>query len=283
MKDFQEWLDRLASAEKEAAMIRPETVVGPTWTAPAVNAPVALIASPHPDDEVIIGGLALRLRREGWRVVNLAVTLGSDRSRREARRAELVAACAVAGFELEVAGEGEAGLDGIRPETLARDPERWALAVDAIAKVLSARRPRVVFLPHQEDHHPTHIGTSRVVAAALEAAGLVDETWTAETEFWAPMRAPNLLAEVPEADLALLLGALRQHDGEVARNPYHLRLPAWMSDNVRRGSEWIGGAGSAGADFRYGTLYRLARRGSSLSPKILPAHCPASSLFTTGT
>lgn len=34
------------------------------------------------------------------------------------------------------------------------------------------------------------------------------------------------------------------HAGEVKRNPYHLRLPAWMMDNVRRGSEVIAGPGS---------------------------------------
>jgi LmbE family N-acetylglucosaminyl deacetylase len=37
-----------------------------------------LIFSPHPDDECIIGGLALRLLREAkWNVINVAVTLGS--------------------------------------------------------------------------------------------------------------------------------------------------------------------------------------------------------------
>ena len=44
----------------------------------APDAPRALIFSPHPDDECIIGGLALRLMREGgMRVVNVAVTQGS--------------------------------------------------------------------------------------------------------------------------------------------------------------------------------------------------------------
>ena len=47
------------------------------------DAPRALIFSPHPDDECIIGGLALRLMREaGMRVVNVAVTQGSNMARR---------------------------------------------------------------------------------------------------------------------------------------------------------------------------------------------------------
>ena len=54
---------------------------------PAADAPVALIFSPHPDDECITGGFALRLMREsGMRVVNVAVTLGSNKKRRPARR-----------------------------------------------------------------------------------------------------------------------------------------------------------------------------------------------------
>src|SRR5262249_14346834 len=48
----------------------------------AANAPKVLIFSPHPDDEVIIGGLALRLLREAkWNVINVAVTQGSKKER----------------------------------------------------------------------------------------------------------------------------------------------------------------------------------------------------------
>ena len=58
----------------------------PSRAAVASDAPVALIFSPHPDDECINGGLALRLRREaGMRVVNVAVTLGSNEARRAGR------------------------------------------------------------------------------------------------------------------------------------------------------------------------------------------------------
>src|SRR5215469_14539000 len=81
------------------------------------NAPVALIFSPHPDDECIIGGLALRLMREmQFRIVNVAVTLGSDKGRREARLAELRNACDWIGFEL-----AETGLENITPVTRAKE------------------------------------------------------------------------------------------------------------------------------------------------------------------
>jgi LmbE family N-acetylglucosaminyl deacetylase len=45
-----------------------------------------MILSPHPDDECISGGLALRLMHEnGWHVVNVAVTLGSNKDRQKER------------------------------------------------------------------------------------------------------------------------------------------------------------------------------------------------------
>src|SRR6187431_946186 len=60
----------------------------------AVDAPVALIFSPHPDDECIIGALALRLLRQAaWKVSNVAVTQGSARARQTERLAELRNAC----------------------------------------------------------------------------------------------------------------------------------------------------------------------------------------------
>jgi hypothetical protein len=56
-----------------------------------------------------------------------------------------------------------------------------------------------------------------------------------------------------------MITALSFHVGEVQRNPYHLLLPAWMQDNVRRGGELVGGQGRAAPDFSFCTLYRLRR------------------------
>ena len=71
------------------------------------------------------------------------------------------------------------------------------------------------------------------------------------------MSSPNALVESAPGDLAALITALSFHVGEVQRNPYHVTLPGWMMDNVRRGGEWVGGQGKAAPDFAFGTLYRL--------------------------
>ena len=55
------------------------------------------------------------------------------------------------------------------------------------------------------------------------------------------MPVPNLMIASTVDDVAELVAALSLHAGEVRRNPYHRRLPAWMIDNVRRGAELLGG------------------------------------------
>ena len=67
------------------------------------------------------------------------------------------------------------------------------------------------------------------------------------------------MVEVSETDLADLITATTFHVGEVKRNPYHLLLPAWMMDNVRRGAELVGGQGGAAPNFRFAALYRLQK------------------------
>jgi hypothetical protein len=66
------------------------------------------------------------------------------------------------------------------------------------------------------------------------------------------------MVELGEQDLGDLVAALTFHVGEVRRNPYHLSLPAWMMDNVRRGAELLGGQGTAAPEFTFATLYRLS-------------------------
>lgn len=279
MRDYREWLEAMATLEQAAARITPEDLVAPEWPPVAEDAPVALLCSPHPDDEVITGALPLRLRREGWRVVNLAITLGSAVERRRARLTELTACCDFLGFELCVAGE-EAGLERIRPDTRKEDATTWGVAVLAVATQLQRWKPRVVFMPHAADHHPTHIGVHLLALDALRACNRIDRTWLVETEFWGAHPRPNLMVTSTQEDLAILLGGLRQHVGEVARNPYHLRLPAWMSDNVRRGSELIGGAGAVSVDSRFATLYCLGLAGKAESPRVLRENEAASALFS---
>jgi N-acetylglucosamine malate deacetylase 1 len=222
---------------------------------PSKNAPVAIFFSPHPDDESIGGGLALRLAREcGWKVINVAVTLGSKKERRAERLKELKGACKFLGFDLLLPAPG--GLERVTTATRDSDAKTWNKQVEAIAKILQQHQPKALFFPHARDWHGTHIGVHWLVMDALKkAAGL--KCHLVETEFWGQMAAPNLLVEYKTDDVADLVAATSFHRGEVQRNPYHLRLPAWLHDNVRRGGELVGGEGGAAPTFIFAQLFRL--------------------------
>jgi N-acetylglucosamine malate deacetylase 1 len=227
---------------------------------PQVNSdtPKALIFSPHPDDECVIGALPLRLLREArMNVINIAVTLGSKLERRPKRLGELAGACNHIGFGLRPVDKN--GLERITVASREKDKALWKNAVAAIVNILERARPRVIFMPHERDWHETHIGTHFLVLDALSELPKEFECLVVETEFWGAMTAPNLMVESSPRDVTDLVTALSFHAGEVRRDPYHLLLPAWMQDNVRRGTELIGGAGSAAPDFTFATLYRLGR------------------------
>ncbi len=224
----------------------------------AADAPTVLVFSPHPDDEVIIGGFALRLMREaGWRVVNVAVTQGSRKDRQAGRLQELRDCCDCIGFEcIQTA---PSGLEGVNAKTRAGDGVGWGRSVDVVARLLTEHRPRAILFPHELDWNSTHVGTHWLVMDALGRQPEAFSCATVETEFWGQMASPNLMVELSEAHVADLMTALTFHVEEVRRNPYHLSLPAWMMDNVRRGAELVGGQGGGAPEFPFATLYRLRR------------------------
>ena len=218
----------------------------------------AMLFSPHPDDECLTAALPLRLRRQsGLKVINVAVTLGSLESRRASRRAELERACARLGFECLV--PQSRGLDRINLATRRHHRSAWAHATTLLAEVISGCLPELIFLPHAGDAHPTHRATHYLVLDALRLQRPHLDCWLIETEYWAPLARPNLMVESSPEDVADMMAALACHRGEIARNPYHLRLPAWLIDNVRRGSELIQGRGAVAANMMFGTLYRRRR------------------------
>jgi LmbE family N-acetylglucosaminyl deacetylase len=224
----------------------------------AADAPVALIFSPHPDDECIIGGLALRLLREaGMRIVNVPVTHGSNQERQQPRLHELKNACDYLGFELEQTAPN--GLEKINLRLRAQDPQHWETAVRVIAASLAKNKPRVIFFPHELDWNATHIGTHWLVMDALKTLPVDFQTSLIETEFWGQMASPNLMVELGANEVADLMAGLSCHIGEVRRNPYHLRMLAWLQDNVRRGAELVGGQGGVAPDFLFATLYRARK------------------------
>jgi LmbE family N-acetylglucosaminyl deacetylase len=252
---YKGWVDGFVAALQTGEAIGTALGGEPRFIAHRPGAPKVLIFAPHPDDEMITGALPLRLLQERrCTVIDVAVTLGSRPDRRAARLRELEVSCASIGFGL--IAPDRAGLERINLAGRAEDPRGWGIAVNILVGVLAAQQPDIVFLPHAHDWNATHIGTHHVVLDAMRLLpNLVCRV--VEVEFWGAMAAPNLMIESTPTDVAALVAALSLHVGEVARNPYHLRLPAWMMDNVRRGAELVGGQGGAAPRFPFATLYRL--------------------------
>lgn len=205
------------------------------------SADKVLLFSPHPDDECITGLLPLRLMREcGMQIIDVPVTFGSDKRRQAGRAKELAAACAYLGWS-------------VYRETGDLQP----LFAEDIAQVIEIHEPKIIFMPHARDWNSRHEATHHLVVAALELLPASFSCVVIETEYWGAMRDPNLMVAGCAEQVADLVAAISLHAEEVARNPFHLLLPAWMQDNVRRGSEIVGGQGGAAPDFSFSTLYRM--------------------------
>ncbi len=248
------------------------------------DTPKALFFAPHPDDECIVGGLAVRLLREArMNLLDVAVTQGSNKERQADRLRELQSACNYIGLGLVTTGLN--GLEKINPHSRQHEPDHWRQCVKVIADILKAHNPRVILFPHEHDWNTTHIGTHFLVMDALATMSPEFACYLVETEYWGQMTQPNLMVEISADNLADMIAATTFHVGEVRRNPFHLLLPAWMMDNVRRGSELVGGQGAPAPDFTFAALYRLRkwRRGKVAevlkAGKFVPASANAGDLF----
>ena len=264
----QRWL-RYVQANIKAMKAGEAIPLGPSarpLVAPVVEAaqgpPVKIVVcSPHPDDEALVGALPLRMRQEcGAAVTNCAITLGSNPSQRERRLRELKAACAALSFDLTIASPPW-GFEHVNLDNRKNHPEEWAAKVRSLSAALEKEKPDAVFAPHAHDFNTTHIGTHYLLVDALgdylERAGRGPLPFF-ETEFWHENPRPNLMVAVSPEDEAILLMAAAEHGDEVRRNPYHLRHPGRMIDNVRLGAEVVGGQGGPAPEFDFAELYHLA-------------------------
>ncbi len=197
----------------------------------------------------------MRLKREDdWAIVNVAVTLGSDRARRDERKKELAAACAALGFLCVLADEN--GLSDVTAAARDADAAAWNRKVDALARIIAHFRPKAVFMPHAGDRHAAHVGAHLLGMDALAKMPKDFSCTVALSEYWRLLDSPNVLVGLGENDLAALMSALACHKGEVARNAYDRRFPSFLIDAVRR-FETIGTPGCAAPDLDFAQLLCL--------------------------
>ena len=241
---FEEWLEdlcRLFRQGEEHTRTQQTTPV-PSPVAMPVGVgekPLALLCAPHPDDEALAAPLPLRLAQSGAAVLAVACTLGSDCAKKKTRQMEFAASCAELGFSATAC-------DRIDAKGLAALFEHYS--------------PALVMAPHAHDLHPTHEKVARLVTEAMQRhcheSG--KEILLAEWEYWYPMKNPNLLLGIHPTEAARVIAALCRHQGEISRNPYHLRLPGRWLDTVRRGGELLVGMGEPAPAFLFGDTYRIS-------------------------
>lgn len=275
--NYKQWLSYVGRVTQAVDSGR-SIALGPS-SAPPVPAAIAerkpegakvVYCSPHPDDESLGGAFALRLRMEaGARVTNVAITLGSDLTQRDRRRRELISACKVLGFELVIPTEpatgAASGFDHITLASRRENSEAWAARVRVLAEIFAREQPEAIFMPHSDDFNDTHIGTHYLAFDALDqylSTRPRPSVLVIETEFWHEMSGPNLMVGITAEQAAIQMTAATEHGGEMSRMPYHLLHPCRMMNNVRRGSEVVGGQGAGVQPFTFAELHRVSfRRG----------------------
>ncbi len=191
----------------------------------AAPRPTALLLSPHPDDELLGAPAHLfDLRDAGWRIVNLALSLGGDERHRPRRLEELRLACRLARFELVLEDEGFSMPDS--RSQAAEDPAAragLARATERVCGLAGRLKARLLVAPSPQDDHPAHEWTGRLALAALRA-GAAERLWL--WGLWADVALPNSLCVFDERRLQEIERALAAHAGELARSDFTALLGA---------------------------------------------------------
>jgi LmbE family N-acetylglucosaminyl deacetylase len=201
-----------------------------------------LLIPAHPDDEVMIGSLALRLKMEhACNIYVLPYSFGSLKKRQAQRKKELSKACLILGFTL-------LERDNLAP-----------LLMTELNQRLKQMNFDLIITHHQKDGHPTHMSCAKLVMKSTQKFKLP----VVVADYWAPNFLANFFVEISTDHLKILYRALVCHQGEIKRNPYHKSYPAFLINNYRLASESVGQFGQS-ARLSLGQFYQLTFSNKSL-------------------
>ena len=201
---------------------------------------VALHIAPHPDDELIGAPATLMaLRDAGWRIVNLACSLGRPEQQRR-REAELREACRRARFELRLPGEPidiSAGCN--------RDTARAQVAATG-AEAIDELKPDLVVSPGPGDRHHGHQVVCEGVGDAIAGNEGSEPRWWMWA-LWGSLPQPTLGVRFGEQRMSEVLHSLDAHRGELAGTDYRRAIKARAELNAALAPEHLFGFGSGGS------------------------------------
>jgi len=200
----------------------------------------AMCIGAHPDDvEIGMGATVAGMVRRGKKVVLVDLTDGEPTpfGSRERRAAESAEAARILGVERLTLSQ----------------PNRFLLdTVEArreLAEAIRRYRPRLLFVPYQDDAHPDHIAASSIALAARFYAKFTKTDMSDEPFYPARvyrymavhMRViaePSFIVDVTD-DLPTKLKALEMYVSQFSENPAN----AEIFEHVRRQAEMWGGLG----------------------------------------
>ncbi len=178
----------------------------------------------------------MALRDAGWRVVNLACSLGRPEQQKR-RGGELREACRRAGFELlipEATPQGNAAGDGAG---------RRIELLDLIRTAIEDLSPRLVLAPGPHDRHPAHELLGRCLGQVLCECGDGAPRWWIWA-LWGSPGLPSLATAFGQERMDELLAALSAHRGELMRNDYRELVKSRASMSAILAPELLFGFGT---------------------------------------
>ena len=197
-----------------------------------------LVLSPHPDDDAIGCGGALRQHVLNGDTVKLVVmTSGeagghgqhSPEETAKLREAETLAACKILGIEEAM---------------FWRAPDGKVVATEAMVSqlgtIIETWKPNYIYAPHPAEMHVDHQATTHLLKLAIESVSNVPSTFTIRLyEVWTPMQEMDEIVDISDF-VETKLAAIREHKTQISV----MRLDvAALSLNRYRGEmhSWPGG------------------------------------------
>ncbi|HET6810037.1 MAG TPA: PIG-L deacetylase family protein [Acidimicrobiales bacterium] len=174
-----------------------------------------VVVAPHPDDETLGCGGAIRLHADsGDRVTVVFLTSGElglsrlDRAEaQKVREAEAQEAAAVLGIDrIEFLHLLDWELDTQLEE-----------AADSLCGPLERLRPDLVYAPHEGEWHPDHRVALGLTRTALRRAGLTPELRS--YEFWTPLSPVGLVMDIT-AVMPAKVAAVRCYRSQLEQTDY---------------------------------------------------------------
>jgi LmbE family N-acetylglucosaminyl deacetylase len=173
--------------------------------------PQVLVLAPHPDDESLgCGGAICRHHDAGDRVTCVFLTSGELGLRHLAADA--------ARHIREEEAEAAAAVLGIDQLAFLRLPDWWVgdhmdEAVRALAPVLEAQRPNLIYLPHPAEWHPDHRACLPLLQHAVRCVA-VPAGVVRLYEVWTPLQDYQHVEDI-SALMPRKLRALRCHRSQI--------------------------------------------------------------------